>query len=170
MTEGQFLSVSDIVGLVLSSDGVPVFKSSKGSLWPVYLMVTSIPPHKRAKVENLLIAALWHGHVKQKMDVLLQPILDNIADLSRRGINAGSNSAIRPKLLIGVFDLPAKSSVTNTKQFNGENGCLYCLEKGVVHNRARIYPPTHTALQLRTTTEMALGHWKQKEVVKQSME
>lgn len=49
-----------------------------------------------------------------------------------------------------VFDLPAKASATNTKQFNGEYGCFYCLDKGQLHNRARIYPPT-ASNTLRTT-------------------
>ena len=45
MERNEFLSAEQNTGLVLCSDGVPVFKSSKGSLWPVYIMVTSIPPH-----------------------------------------------------------------------------------------------------------------------------
>lgn len=59
MTSGGSLAMSDSTGLILCSDGVPVFKSSKGSLWPVYLMVTSIPPQERTKVQNLIVAALY---------------------------------------------------------------------------------------------------------------
>ena len=58
MAMDQFLSKAENAGLVLCSDGVPAFKSSKGSLWPVYLMVTSIPPQKRTRVNNLIVAAL----------------------------------------------------------------------------------------------------------------
>lgn len=54
MANGDFLSTAENTGLILCTDGVPVFKSSKGSLWPVYLMVTSIPPHLRTKVIALL--------------------------------------------------------------------------------------------------------------------
>lgn len=46
------------------------------------------------------------------MDILLNPILDNISDMNRDGI-CDSDLMLQPKLLIGVFDLPAKSSVTN---------------------------------------------------------
>ena len=38
MATDQFLSKAENAGLVLCSDGVPAFKSSKGSLWPVYLI------------------------------------------------------------------------------------------------------------------------------------
>ena len=54
---------------------------------------------------------------------------------------------------MGVFDLPARAAATNTKQYNGEYGCLYCLDKGVYQNRARIYPP-NGARTLRTTEQM----------------
>ena len=123
MAKGGFLAKHENTGLVLCTDGVPVYKSSIGSLWPVYLMVTSIPPDERTKVDNLIIAALWHGPTKPELDIILRPVLDNISHLCEVGIpHAGA--ALRAKLLMAVFDLPAKSSATNTKQFNGEYGCL----------------------------------------------
>ena len=57
-------------------------------------------------------------------------------------VNAsGSERIVKPKLLLAVFDLPAKAAATCTKQYNGEYGCLYCLDKDHVHARARIYTP-----------------------------
>uniref|UniRef100_A0A1X7TR45 Uncharacterized protein n=1 Tax=Amphimedon queenslandica TaxID=400682 RepID=A0A1X7TR45_AMPQE len=153
MSEGGFLSCPENTGLALCSDGVPVYKSSKGSLWPVYLMVTSIPPQKRMKVDNLIIAALWHGPTKPSMDLILQHVLASISHLENNGISYSPNVVIRAKLLMAIFDLPAKSSVTNTKQFNGEYGCLYCEEKGEVCNRARIYRP-NPDMQLRDSERM----------------
>ena len=51
MMDAQFiiscLKYQENTGLAVYSDGIPVYKSSKGSSWPVYLMVTSIPPQKR---------------------------------------------------------------------------------------------------------------------------
>lgn len=147
------LSESENVGLILNSDGVPTFKSSKGSMWPVYLMVTNIPPNLRTKVDNLIVAALWYGPVKPLMDTILQPILERISKYTSEGIPLQSGLLLRPKLLMAVFDLPAKSAATNTKQFNGEYGCFYCLDKGEVHNRARIYPSA-APHKLRTTESM----------------
>ena len=51
-----------------------MFKSSKSSLWPVYLALTSISPNKRMRLDNVIIAALYHGPTKPDMDVLLCPI------------------------------------------------------------------------------------------------
>ena len=101
---------------------------------------------------SALVAALWYGPVKPEMNLLLQPILNRISSIEKDGIPHKS-VVLRAKLLQAVFDLPARSSATNTKQFNGEYGCFYCTDKGEVFNRARIYPPTdkHT---IRTSQEM----------------
>lgn len=79
--KGRFLSIPQNTGLVLSTDGVPIFKSSKGSLWPVYLMFTSIAPHLKTKVENLIVAFLWFGPTKPNMNCMLKPILQSISQL-----------------------------------------------------------------------------------------
>uniref|UniRef100_A0A1X7TD72 Uncharacterized protein n=1 Tax=Amphimedon queenslandica TaxID=400682 RepID=A0A1X7TD72_AMPQE len=54
---------------------------------------------------------------------------------------------------MAIFDLPAKAAATNTKQYNGEFGCFYCLDRGKYYNRARIYPPSDDHV-LRTSDEM----------------
>ena len=56
-----FLSIPEHTGLILCADGVPVFKSSSGQLWPFYLSVTSFPLEIRMKAENLLLAGVWFG-------------------------------------------------------------------------------------------------------------
>ena len=157
MSEGEFLSVPEHTGLILSTDRVPIFKSSKGSLWPIYLMVTSIPPHQRCKMDNLIVASLWFGPTKPQMQSMLHPILNSINFLNTNGIEVNVASSqkvcIKVKLLMGVFDLPAKAAVTNTKQYNGEYGCFYCLDKGSYHNGARTYPPNDRHI-LRSSSDM----------------
>lgn len=54
---------------------------------------------------------------------------------------------------MAVFDLPAKAAATCTKQYNGEYGCLYCTDKGEVHERARIYTPDESH-ENRTNDQM----------------
>lgn len=45
----DFFSHSGNLALCLSTDGVPLFKSSSISLWPVYLAVLNLPPELRMK-------------------------------------------------------------------------------------------------------------------------
>lgn len=140
-----FLADPNNTGLILCTDGVPVFESAKGSIWPVYLAVTSLAPEKRMKMNNIIVAALWHGPNKPPMDVILAPVLDSIEVLNREGvevcIGVTDTIKVRPKLLMAIFDLPAKACAMNTKQYNGKYGCFCCLDEGIMFARTRIYPP-----------------------------
>ena len=149
MKDGGFLTCSENVGLILCTDGVPVFKTSSGSLWPVYLAVTSIKPENRMKMKQVIVAALWHGPTKPVINIVLQPILDSIESIKCQGIPIG-DKVLRAQLVMAVFDLPAKAAATNTKQFNGEYGCFYCIHPGEIYERTRVYPPCAAGYALRT--------------------
>ena len=41
----SFLSVTTNVSLMLNTDGVQIFKSSKRALWPVWLVINGLPRH-----------------------------------------------------------------------------------------------------------------------------
>ena len=47
------------VSLLWNTDDVPVFKSSKFSIWPLYFIINELPFGKRTKRENMLFAGLW---------------------------------------------------------------------------------------------------------------
>lgn len=53
--------VPEIIGLILCSYDVQLFKSSKQAFWPVLLTVTNLPP---GMLMNIILAGLWHGPVK----------------------------------------------------------------------------------------------------------
>ena len=106
------------------------------------------------RLNNIIIAGIWFGTRKPDMDKLLLPILNEIRSLSVKGIDVissnGINFNIKPKLVMGIFDLPARAVVTNTVQFNGAFGCLYCTNEGVYTSHRRIYLPCEQDYQLRT--------------------
>ena len=53
---------------------------------------------------------------------------------------------VRGKLLMGVFDLPAKASATYMKQYNGKYGCNYCTDEGeLIARNIGAYPPRCTS-------------------------
>eukprot|EP00731_Ephydatia_muelleri_P006885 Em0003g1133a len=111
--EGNFLSVPEHAGLILCCDGVPVFKSSGQTLWPVLMFTTSLPPMIRMNSENMMVGALWLGPCKPPMKALLHPVLSNIENLQKTGIAFPTSKGmkiLKAKLLMGVFDQPAKSN------------------------------------------------------------
>lgn len=42
------------ISFTLNTDGVLIFKSSKFSIWPVYLMINELPFKTRTQSENML--------------------------------------------------------------------------------------------------------------------
>jgi hypothetical protein len=50
--KGKFFSNREHFAFSLSTDGVPIFKSSSMSLWPVYLVVNNLPPAIRMNSDN----------------------------------------------------------------------------------------------------------------------
>ena len=144
---GCYFSSCDNLALALSTDGVSVFKSSSTSLWPVYLIILNLPPGIRMNAENVLLAGLWYGK-KPSMDILdlmLRLILESLDRFSTLGISIDTPQGlvtIHIKLVMGVFDLPAKSAVLCAKQYNGKYGCSVCLHPGTLISRNhRVYLP-----------------------------
>ena len=43
-----------------------------------------------------------------------------------------------------IFDLPAKATVVNMKQFNGQFGCLYCTDPGEMYMGSCMYCQMYT--------------------------
>lgn len=143
---GRFFSSKNHLALSLSTDGVPLFKSSKVSLWPVYLVILNLPANVRTNSENVILCGLWVGPTKPVMKLLLDPVMLCIQQLSTLGLDivmkSGDAITIRAKLVMGVFDLPAKAAVLCAKQFNGKFGCSVCLHPGKrLSNNSRVYLP-----------------------------
>ena len=145
---GRFFSNKNHLALSLSTDGVPLFKSSKLSLWPVYLVILNLPPNIRMNSKNVILCGIWVGPTKPAMDLLLNPVTKCLQKLSTIGLDIftpAGTFTVRAKLVIAVFDLPAKAAVLCAKQFNGEYGCSVCLHPGKrLPNNSRVYLPDVT--------------------------
>ena len=53
---------------MISTDGVPLFKSSLA----VFLVLLNLPPAIRMNAQNIVLAGLWYGSKKPPMDILLR--------------------------------------------------------------------------------------------------
>ena len=77
MKPGHFLSVpwhTGYTGLILNTDGVPMFKLSKSTFWPIYLAITNLPPTIRMNLDYLL-AGVYCVPNKPSMEIILPPII-----------------------------------------------------------------------------------------------
>ena len=135
------------ISLTFNCDGVPVFKSSKFSIWPILCVVNELPPDIRAK--HILLTALWFGSGKPDMNAFLAPFVKECQQLDRNGFSFTcqlTNVRIRCKAhaIVGVCDSVARPLMQNFKQYNGTNGCGFCLDDGALVEKGlgwtRVYP------------------------------
>lgn len=121
------------ISFTLNTDGVPLFKSSKFSIWPVYLMINELPFKQRKQCENMVFCGLWFGDSKPFMGSFFRPIHKSLKKLEEEGINVTINNEnvnCKAFLICSTADLPAKSTLMNMTQFNGAFSCSRCFEKG----------------------------------------
>ena len=127
------LNDGDNISLLMNTDGVPVFKSSKVSIWPLYYIINELEYGKRMARENMLFAGLWFGEKKPAMWTFLKPHMSALKELES-GVEFESPSrgkfVCKALLLACTCDLPARCLVCNSMQYNGEYGCWKCLQPG----------------------------------------
>ncbi|XP_011859941.1 PREDICTED: uncharacterized protein LOC105557338 [Vollenhovia emeryi] len=155
-----FLSNCHNISFSWYTDGIPVFKSSKISIWPVYLTINELPFKERKKRENTLLLGYWFDDKKPHMNFLIYKFrkeLENIAEGIEINLPENNNIIVRGIALMGTCDLPARSECLNFIQFNGDFGCPSCLCKG---ERVPILPKGfvhiysyENQLQLRTSEQ-----------------
>lgn len=111
----------------------------------MFLTIYNLPPAIRMKAQNVLMCGLWYGPTKPPVSELLLPVLRNIRELAVSGVSLMTPTGlniIRAKIVVGIFDLPAKAAVLCVKQFNGAYGCGVCIHPGLrLPNGACIYLP-----------------------------
>ncbi|XP_068737234.1 uncharacterized protein [Montipora capricornis] len=127
------LSSGNNISFIFNTDGVPVFKSSKVSIWPLYLIINELPHHKRFAKENMLFAGMWFGEKKPAMWTFLRPFHESFSKLEQGvnfSVNGIGNVTCQGVLLGGTCDLPARCLVCNAIQYNGASSCWKCLQQG----------------------------------------
>ena len=53
-----------IITMTFNTDGIPLYKSSSVSIWPVYLVINELPPVLRFAPKNMILWGVWQGKGK----------------------------------------------------------------------------------------------------------
>lgn len=130
-----FLMDKNNISLMWNTDGIPVFRSSKFSIWPLYFRINELSPKKRGLKDNMILAGLWFGQTKPNMNTYLQPFHSCVVKLETDGLEVCSPDVdglfvMKACLLNAVCDKPAKCICQNFVQFNGNCGCPKCRQTG----------------------------------------
>lgn len=139
-----FFSSPCNLALNLFTDGVQIFSSSSTGIWPVYLHILNLLPKICTNANNTLLAGLWVGPKNPPMKLFLNIVLDSFSYLSTTGttITSAGSKTVRARIVMGIFDLPAKALVLCMKQFNSQFGCHTCCHPGEsLPNNSKVYPP-----------------------------
>lgn len=141
------------ISFTWNTDGIPIFKSSKVSIWPLYLTVNELPVKQRMQTES-------KGESKPFMGGFTKPLIHTLKDLETNGTDFPINGQIynsKSYLICGTADLPAKSLVMNCNQFNWQYSSLRCLHSGetfrtVKGGMVRTFPYDRSKTQPRKRT------------------
>lgn len=149
LEEGNFLSDKYAISGMFNTDGIPLYKSSKVKLWPIFLAINEIPLSQRFSRDNMVLAGIWQGKGNPPFLHFLNAFGNEMCELYFQGlpVTCGEDEGIVPVkvgIFLGVVDLQAKGYVLNMTMHNGEFGCSTCEEPGksVVQGKghARNYP------------------------------
>ncbi|XP_067214623.1 uncharacterized protein [Linepithema humile] len=131
---GSILCNRNNLSITFYTDGCPVFKSRKNTLWPIQFRLNEFPPKERFALKNTMICGLWFGDKDPDMIQFLSPFLCEAKKLHSEGLNWTSPTGVRinSKIIVlnCVLDSIAKPLVQQIKQFNGFYGCSYCTHPG----------------------------------------
>ncbi|XP_044037086.1 uncharacterized protein LOC122868819 isoform X7 [Siniperca chuatsi] len=139
------LSAEDLT-LSWNCDEVPIYNSSINSIWPLQFTINELPYTQRK--ENVIVAGLWFGRDKPKMNTFLKPFIDECRELAQNPFQwSDSNGTVHSSKVFALIcssDAVARPLLRNCKQFNGEYGCDWCLHPGMMVKKGggsmRSYP------------------------------
>ena len=124
-------------------DGAHFNKSAEGVFWAILGMVSNLPFTIRARSQNIL-KTLFINAKMIDFNKIIDKHLGQLKTLLSDGLWLETL-----KLNITVFihvliaDAPARVKICNMKQFNGEFGCLHCLNTGKSTQRRCVYLGTN---------------------------
>jgi len=153
--------VSNDFSLLVNTDGVPLFKSSATSFWPVLARLNEVT--SKESNHNVLLLGVSVGRSKETIMYLLQNIVNQCSKLSTSGVNWKDNANILQvsKIFISgvICDSIAKPMIQKIKQFNGTYGCSYCLHPSNDHYF--YYERNRSPMRDRHSHELHCQHLKE---------
>jgi hypothetical protein len=112
-----------ILQVQVNIDGLPLFKSSATTLWPILCTISNLSPLQPFAV------AFYCGTKKPSNLDFLKDFIEEMKHLMLHGLTV-NGTVMGINLQCVICDAPAKALVKGTIQFNGTYGCDMCEQKG----------------------------------------
>ena len=117
----------------IHSDGAPLVRTTKSSLWPLFASIVELPPQVREFQSNILVFGLWASNKKPNVDLFMRDSINQLLDLENDGLKViigGREISIDIQRQMFIADLPAKALFLKTIHFNGYFACTVCTSSG----------------------------------------
>ena len=115
---------AECIKISLNIDGLPLFKSSSASLWPVLCSIVNF--HHIA----VFPVVLTYGSSKPKDLEFLEDLIRDLCEILENGVQCG-NRNVKVSMRCIVCDAPARAFVKGTKLYSGYFGCDKCCQRGM---------------------------------------
>ena len=140
----------NVLNIQINIDGLPVFKSSNSSLWPILGRVVG----KNHLCTRPFMIGVFYGESKPTdVNEFLKDFCDEYAVLKEKGIQI-ENTDYVVRVSCFICDAPARAFVKKTKSHSGYGGCDKCITKGEWYAESVRFTE-HEAL-LRNDTDFVL--------------
>jgi hypothetical protein len=126
--------------IMISIDGLPLYKSSSVSLWPILFKIES--------VDRPLPIACYCGKGKPPIQLYLENLVEEVKELMNEGLQYAGH-LIKLQAPLFVCDAPARSFIQGIKGHAARFGCGYCRCETVREEAHTIFPTCVS--ELRTT-------------------
>ncbi|KAJ1519049.1 hypothetical protein ONE63_011292 [Megalurothrips usitatus] len=111
------------VRVTVSTDGLPLAKSSGGSFWPICCCLND-------SVEVFLVGLYYGSSKPLDCNLFLEEFVEEMKFLEENGIDC-NGAHVTVGMHVGIFDTPAKAFVLNVNGHAGYCSCCKCTEEGV---------------------------------------
>ena len=143
---------SNVVTIMLNVDGLPLFKSSAGVLWPILCICNSVND------KSPFVIQLFYGTEKpNNVNEFFHAFITELTDLYNGFCYQGTHYILR--IASFICDAPARNFIKQTKAFNGYFGCDFCRQKGKYFDKRIIFPE----MQFVKRTDQAFREMNEKE-------
>ena len=127
------------ISLLINVDGLPLYRSSGMSFWPILVSIKEIDSEP-------WMVALYCGPKKPPLNEFLQEFLSELYILQKDGL-AFANSTLEVSVLAFVCDAPARQFLKKCKGHTGYYGCEKCKVEGNYKNHTVSFEETNCSLR-----------------------
>ncbi|CAN8023540.1 unnamed protein product, partial [Ixodes persulcatus] len=115
--------------MTFNTDGSPIFKSSKASVWPLQFVINEVPAPDRFSASG--VAGIWFGAKHPDMSLFVGKFAEHLSSMDPIIWQAKSQMvSSKVYAVCCCLDAPARAAVQNQVQFNGYFGCPWCMVAG----------------------------------------